>query len=282
MIKKCKYCKEDIEFDKPYQMGAHVGNCSLNVNRKSSKHILNKYILNCQKCNNEYTLELTENNYIKGRYRKNCSSKCSNSRVITTEHKIKTSKSLKDKNSLKRIKTFENKCISCDNYFNTTKKNKKCCSETCLKMCRMMNGTNGGFVSSINKKNYDSDMITYIYALVDEFNNIRYIGKSNDVYNRFKNHLKESKYKRTHKEKWINSMILRGYKPSYIILDECLSSDWILMEEFWIAIVKSWGFNLTNSTMGGEGSDGFKGKKHTQETKDKLRLKTLNYYKSKK
>ena len=47
------------------------------------------------------------------------------------------------------------------------------------------------------------------------------------------------------------------------------------MEEFWISLAKSWGFNLTNGTSGGEGSNGFKGKKHSEETKRKLREKTL-------
>ena len=125
-------------------------------------------------------------------------------------------------------------------------------------------------------------MITYIYALCDEYNNIRYIGKANNIEKRFKNHLKESKYKRTHKEKWINSMIERGLKPTHFILDECISSDWILMEEYWIEQAKVWGFKLTNGTSGGEGSNGFKGKKHTQETKYKLSIIATNYYKNKK
>ena len=118
-------------------------------------------------------------------------------------------------------------------------------------------------------------MITYIYALTDEHKNIRYIGKSNNVEVRYKYHLKESKQKRTHKEKWINSMLEKNIKPGFFILEECAFSDWILMEEFWISLAKSWGFNLTNGTSGGEGRNGFKGKKHSEETKRKLREKTL-------
>ena len=241
MNKECKYCKMDIQYDTHQQYGNHVSNCKDNPNRKSNKHKLFEYNFNCLKCNNEYKLELSLNNYNKEKYKKYCSRSCANSRIITEEQKEIVSKKLsKDKPEK-------------------------------IKLTSKESGSIGGKKSSYNKKQYDSNMITYIYALCDEHNNIRYIGKANDVNNRYKNHLKESKRKRTHKEKWINSMLERGLKPGHFILDECISSDCILMEEYWITQAKSWGFNLTNGTSGGEGSDGFRGKKHTQETKEKLR-----------
>ena len=40
---------------------------------------------------------------------------------------------------------------------------------------------------------------------------------------------------------------------------------------YWISQFKSWNFNLLNGTDGGEGSNGFKGKKHTDETKEKCK-----------
>lgn len=252
MNKECKYCKNDIQYDIPQQLGNHISNCKDNPNRKSNKHELLEYNFNCLKCNNEYKLELSLNNYNKSNYKKYCSRSCANSRVISNEQKDAVSKKL------------------------TKYKPEK------IKLTQKESGSIGGKKSSYNKKQYDSNMITYIYALCDENNNIRYIGKSNDVDKRYKNHLKESKRKRTHKEKWINSMLERGLKPEHFILDECIYSDWIIMEEYWITQVKSWGFKLTNGTSGGEGSDGFRGKKHTQETKDKLRLIRLNQIKKKK
>lgn len=241
MNKECKYCKKNIQYDIPQQLGNHISNCKENPNRKSNKHELLKYNFNCLKCCNEYKLELSLNNYNKGKYKKFCSRSCANSRIISEEQKETVSKKL------------------------TKDKPEK------IKLTSKESGSIGGKKSSYNKKQYDSNMITYIYALCDENNNIRYIGKANDVNTRYKNHLKESKRKRTHKEKWINSMLEKGLKPGHFILDECIYSDWILMEEYWIAQAKSWGFNLTNGTSGGDGSDGFRGKKHTQETKDKLR-----------
>lgn len=261
MNKECKYCKKNIQYDIPQQLGNHISNCKENPNRKSNKHELLKYNFNCLKCCNEYKLELSLNNYNKGKYKKFCSRSCANSRIISEEQKETVSKKLtKDKTEKKISKNKQEK----------------------IKLTNKERGSLGGKKSSYNKKQYNSNMITYIYALCDENNNIRYIGKANDVNIRYKNHLKESKRKRTHKEKWINSMLEKGLKPEHFILDECFSSDWILMEEYWITQAKSWGFKLTNGTSGGDGSDGFKGKKHTQETKDKLRLLAINNYKKKK
>ena len=95
MIKECKYCKNEIEYTNVQQFGAHISNCIKNPNKKSTKHKIFKYNLNCNKCNNLYTLELTENNFNKNKYTKYCSRSCANSRIITVKHKLKTSNTLK-------------------------------------------------------------------------------------------------------------------------------------------------------------------------------------------
>lgn len=110
--------------------------------------------------------------------------------------------------------------------------------------------------------------LTYIYTLSDE-TGIRYVGKSNNPTRRFKDHLKECKKRRSHKEKWLYSIIQSGEKVTLEILDEIKEDEWNFSEIYWICQLKSWGFSLVNGTMGGEGSDGFKGKKHTLETKAK-------------
>lgn len=117
--------------------------------------------------------------------------------------------------------------------------------------------------------------ITFIYTLEDENGNVRYIGKTSDTKYRLRKHLSESKKKRTHKEKWINSL---GGKLFLKVLDEVPEDEWSYWECYWINQFKQWGFNLVNGTSGGEGSDGFRGKKHTQETKEKCRQSA---YKSK-
>ena len=114
---------------------------------------------------------------------------------------------------------------------------------------------------------------TFIYTLSDpKTNEIRYIGKTNDLDYRLKKHINESKNKRTHKEKWIDSIILKGLSPIIEILDIVDETEWCFYETYWISQFKTWGFNLTNGTSGGEGSDGFKGKNHSNETKEKCRI----------
>ena len=113
-------------------------------------------------------------------------------------------------------------------------------------------------------------MKTYIYTLSDN-SGIRYVGKSNNPKERLRIHLKECKMKRTHKEKWIFSLKESGEIPILEILDEIEDKEWCFFESYWISQLKSWGFNLLNGTSGGEGSDGFRGKKHSEETKERLR-----------
>lgn len=113
-------------------------------------------------------------------------------------------------------------------------------------------------------------MKTYIYTLSDN-SGIRYVGKSNNPEGRLRKHLKECKMKRTHKEKWIFSLKESGKIPILEVLDEIDHSEWSFYESYWISQLKSWGFNLLNGTSGGEGSDGFRGRKHSEETKEKLR-----------
>jgi len=119
--------------------------------------------------------------------------------------------------------------------------------------------------------------MTYIYTLSDK-TGVRYIGKSNDPLTRFKVHLKESKYKRTRKEKWIFSLLNNNEKPILEILDEVEECDWEFFERFWISQFKSWNFLIINGTDGGEGSNGFEGKVHSKETKLKLKKISDTYF----
>ena len=54
----------------------------------------------------------------------------------------------------------------------------------------------------------------FIYTLSDPItNDVRYIGKTNDVKFRFNDHIKKSKNNKTHKDKWISSLLNKGLKP---------------------------------------------------------------------
>lgn len=117
--------------------------------------------------------------------------------------------------------------------------------------------------------------IVYIYSLSDENNVIRYVGKTNNIKDRIKRHINESKKCRTHKEKWIFNMLQNNLKPKIEIIEDVPYNEWERCEIYWISQLKCWGFNLLNGTSGGEGSDGFKGKKHNEKSKEKIRLNYL-------
>lgn len=95
----------------------------------------------------------------------------------------------------------------------------------------------------------------YIYALIDPRDNkVRYIGKANNPFNRYKNHFNSSRDKNTHKRNWINSIRKDGFRPELLILDEVPIDKWQWWESFYISLYKTYGFNLLNYTSGGDGS----------------------------
>ena len=109
-----------------------------------------------------------------------------------------------------------------------------------------------------------------IYGLLDpNTNQIRYVGKTKySVTTRLSNHMCDKSI--THKTNWLKS--LNGVKPEIIILDIVSENDWIFWDQYWISQVKTWGFNLTNATLGGEGHYGHKPSK---EVIEKRRQKVL-------
>lgn len=96
---------------------------------------------------------------------------------------------------------------------------------------------------------------TYIYALVDPRDNkIRYVGKANNPKERYKNHINPSRDKNTHKRNWLNLVRSLGYKPELLILDHVDIKEWRFWEIFYIDLFKSYGFELVNHTIGGDGA----------------------------
>jgi hypothetical protein len=88
MKKECKHCKELIQYEKHQQFGNHVAWCLKNPNRELNLLKMSEgkmvprftYTLNCEKCNAKYQVSCTEAEFDKSRYRKTCSTKCSNGR----------------------------------------------------------------------------------------------------------------------------------------------------------------------------------------------------------
>lgn len=96
----------------------------------------------------------------------------------------------------------------------------------------------------------------YFYTLSHPTTNeIRYLGKTNNIKKRYNKHINESiKSTTSHKKAWTNSLLKQNLKPTIEILDILgKNTNWQFQEQYWISQLKTWGFNLTNSTNGGEG-----------------------------
>lgn len=111
----------------------------------------------------------------------------------------------------------------------------------------------------------------YIYTLSDPISfDIRYVGITNNPSNRYRQHLCTTSSKKSHCRSWILSLKNNNLQPIMEILDVCEDFLGELMEQYWISQIKSWGFDLTNLTVGGEGIGGFK---FSQES---LKKRSLN------
>lgn len=129
----------------------------------------------------------------------------------------------------------------------------------------------------------------FIYTLSDpRSNQIRYVGKANNPWNRYTNHFNSARDKNTHKRNWINSLRKDGLRPELIIIDEVSKNEWRYWEKFYISLFKTWGFSLLNYTEGGDGvtfgNSGSwkkgniphnKGKECSKETKQKIKDKLI-------
>lgn len=95
---------------------------------------------------------------------------------------------------------------------------------------------------------------TFIYTLEYPEGNIRYVGKADNPEYRFKSHIQEGlKDTFTHKKAWLNGLLTKGEEPILNIIDEVPKNNWEIFEQYWISQFKTWGFDLVNSTIGGDG-----------------------------
>ncbi len=95
-----------------------------------------------------------------------------------------------------------------------------------------------------------------IYGLCEpDSENVRYIGKANNLIKRIKNHYKPSKLSgNTHKNNWLKLLLNNGFRPTIIILEECSDYNSLNISEIkWIEHYKSSGYDLTNGTYTGDG-----------------------------
>ena len=96
--------------------------------------------------------------------------------------------------------------------------------------------------------------IIYSLSSSSDPNNIRYIGKTENIKDRLRRHI--GKYnlnnEKTYKNNWIKSEISKGNK---IILKEVerIIDNWQEREKYWISYFLNEGYKLVNTTEGGEG-----------------------------
>lgn len=114
--------------------------------------------------------------------------------------------------------------------------------------------------------------LTKIYELIDPITNeTRYIGKTKGSINkRFNSHIHDAinrSDRNAYVQCWIKNIVNNGSKPIINLIDEVPTEEWQFWEKYWIAQYKAWGVRLTNSTNGGDGTDGYT---YSQEYKDNV------------
>lgn len=125
-----------------------------------------------------------------------------------------------------------------------------------------------------------------MYTLIDPTTlEIRYVGWSFQPKRRLLSHINNSRKMRTHRDRWIASLLARGERPQLEIVETGYNpGGWNTAEMKWIATHRERGARLTNATDGGEGTTGFipgpetrakmsaaqRGRVHTPERNAKL------------
>lgn len=97
---------------------------------------------------------------------------------------------------------------------------------------------------------------------------VRYVGKTNNIKERFRKHISERN--KTKKCKWIIGLKNKNLKPQFEVIDECGSDNWQDVERGYIKLFKSFGAELLNQMPGGEGGATMLGRNLTNEQRQKI------------
>jgi hypothetical protein len=114
-----------------------------------------------------------------------------------------------------------------------------------------------------------------VYALVEESSpeDYRYIGRTSErAHRRLGKHLSAAKTEDNYVHRWIRKVQAEGGKVILVVLEDNLTFEESGLREIaLIAKCKKEGYRLTNISLGGDGSLGHKGWKHTEEALAKMR-----------
>jgi len=96
---------------------------------------------------------------------------------------------------------------------------------------------------------------TTIYTLSHpKTGEVRYVGKTiQSLSTRLFAHIGDSKRLDTYCARWIRFLLAQGLKPVIEPIDQVPNEQFAFWECHYISLFKSWGFRLTNCTLGGEG-----------------------------
>ena len=93
-------------------------------------------------------------------------------------------------------------------------------------------------------------MKIYIYSLKDPITNqVRYVGKTGNLKNRFINHKNSSN--NSHVSRWIRTLLKQDLLPIIEVIEECDKTSWEEREIYWIAYYKNLYPDLCNIRKGG-------------------------------
>ncbi len=92
-----------------------------------------------------------------------------------------------------------------------------------------------------------------IYALCDpRTKDVRYIGKTINLVERFKQHLAASRKGKLHKDRWIHTLLVLGMIPKVKVLETGNGPGWDEAERSWIAKYRAASDKITNVRDGGQ------------------------------
>ena len=97
-------------------------------------------------------------------------------------------------------------------------------------------------------------MSAAIYALLDESECVRYVGKANDPAKRLVRHYRDARRRKSPLYSWLNKLISDGKKPGIRVIEWCDLVDWPARERYWIEHFRSSpnGAGLLNLADGGD------------------------------
>lgn len=198
----CDYCGQTLELNCK-QFGAHKTNCSENPNKQANiekqadaqRYPRKEYSISCRVCKNDFFVVMTEQQYVRGRYRKTCSALCAGARHLGESSRQRISASLKGRyrgqltDGLKDII-----CSVCGNFVQIPKHSiAKTCGPDCSKKLRSsrLKGKTGGYRVRSGTSKFHGSYYNEIwmdsswermFAELADLNNIKWVRSTTDYF----------------------------------------------------------------------------------------------------